>query len=59
MVMVKYPDGLQHMEDMFRVCATARLFLDYMLPEDLEEGIFLDTDTLVMDDIRNLWNHFK
>ena len=41
------------------MCATARLFLDWMLPLSVESGIFLDTDTLLMDDIRQLWQHFR
>ena len=57
-VAVRYPAGLESLLDMFRVCSTARLFLDQMLPE-VDSGIFLDTDTLVMDDIRALWSHFK
>ena len=36
---------------LFRICATARLFIDHMLP-DLDAGIFLDTDILLMDDIK-------
>ena len=48
------------MEELWlRVCATARLFLDWMLPEDLDSGILLDTDTLLLDDIRQLWQHFR
>ena len=50
-VKLKYPEGLQHLIPMFRMCATARLFLDSMLP-GVEAGIFLDTDTLLMDDIK-------
>ena len=42
-----------------RLCATARLFLDWMLPLSVESGIFLDTDTLLLDDIRHLWQHFS
>ena len=30
-----------------------------MLPEELDSGIFLDTDTLLLDDIRQLWQHFR
>ena len=54
---VSYPEGLEEMQNMFRVCATARLFLHEMLP-DLDSGIFLDTDIIFMDDIQNLQNHF-
>ena len=39
------------MISMFRMCATARLFIDFMLPS-VDAGIFLDTDILLMDDIK-------
>lgn len=55
---VSYPAGLEEMQSMFRVCATARLFLHEML-EDLDSGIFLDTDIIFMDDIQHLQNHFR
>ena len=45
------------MLDMFRICATARLFIHEMLP-GVDAGIFLDTDIVLMDNIRNLWNFF-
>ena len=43
---------------MFRICATARLFIDVMLPE-VDNGIFLDTDIVIMDDIVNLWRRLN
>ena len=46
------------MVNMFRICATARLFIDKMLP-DVDSGIFLDTDVVLMDNIKNLWNYFS
>ena len=54
---ISYPPGLGEMLDMFRICATARLFIHEMLPE-VDAGIFLDTDIVLMDNIRNLWNFF-
>ena len=36
---------------LLRMCATARLFIDHMLP-DVDAGIFLDTDILLMDNIK-------
>ena len=50
---ITYPPGLGDMLDMFRICATARLFIHEMLPE-VDAGIFLDTDIVLMDNIRNL-----
>ena len=57
-VKIRYPVGLQDMISMFRMCATARLFIDFMLPK-VDAGIFLDTDILLMDDIKGLWGHFS
>ena len=57
-VKIRYPVGLQDMISMFRMCATARLFIDFMLPK-VDAGIFLDTDILLMDDIKGLWAHFS
>lgn len=57
-VKIRYPLGLQDMISMFRMCATARLFIDFMLPK-VDAGIFLDTDILLMDDIKELWEHFR
>ena len=37
------------------MCATARLFIDHMLP-DVDAGIFLDTDILLMDNIKVAYN---
>ncbi len=37
------------------MCATARLFIDHMLP-DVDAGIFLDTDILLMDNIKVKYN---
>ena len=40
------------------MCATARLFIDHMLPE-IDAGIFLDTDILLMDDIKVWFDKLK
>ena len=55
---LSYPRGLEEMQTMFRTCATARLFVHDMLPETVEAGIFLDTDTILHDDLANLWKNF-
>ena len=57
-VKVQYPIDLEKMINMFRICATARLFLPDMFPEE-DAGIFLDTDMILHDDIVHLWDHFK
>ena len=46
------------MVNMFRICATARLFIHEMLPS-VDAGIYLDSDVLLMDNISNLWSFFK
>ena len=56
-VEVQYPTDLEDMIDMFKICATARLFLPDMFPAE-DAGIFLDTDMVLHDDIVNLWDHF-
>ena len=58
-VEVQYPPGLEDMIDMFKICATARLFVHEMLPEDVEAGIFLDTDIILHDNLANLWKNFQ
>ena len=34
----------------------ARLLLDKLLPSDLDKILYLDGDTLVLDDLSDLWN---
>jgi len=55
---VVYPAGLEDMIGAFKFCATARLFLQDMLP-DVDSGIFLDNDMLVLQDPAILWDRFK
>ena len=52
-----YPPGLEDYYGMFRACSTAKLFLDHMLPETVDAGVYLDTDILLLDDITHLINH--
>ena len=46
------------MVNMFRICATARLFVHEMLPS-VDAGIYLDSDVLLLDNIWNLWSFFS
>ena len=39
----------------FAPSALARLFLARVLPEDVDRVLYLDCDTIVMDDLRELW----
>ena len=54
---VEYPTGLEDMVEMFRMCATARLFIHEMIPS-VDAAIYLDSDILILDDLQNLWNYF-
>ena len=56
-VKVNYPPGLEAMVHSFKLCATARLFLQDLIPH-VEAGIFLDNDIVVMDDLSLLWDRF-
>ena len=56
-VKVNYPPGLEEMVHSFKLCATARLFLQDLIPH-VEAGIFLDNDIVVMDDLSLLWDRF-
>ena len=55
---VNYPPGLEAMVHSFKLCATARLFLQDLIPH-VEAGIFLDNDIVVMDDLSLLWDRFN
>ena len=48
---------LPHSEHMniFKPCATSRLWLPKLLPESENVVIYLDTDTLVLEDLHPLW----
>ena len=63
-VAVKYPEGLEDMVHGWKLWATARLFLQVALgaplPQDMmpdtEAAIFLDTDTVLLEDPAILWD---
>jgi len=57
-VPIEYPAGLEDMINGWKICATARLFLQDLLPE-VDAGIFLDTDTVLLDDPALLWDRFQ
>ncbi|XP_066983804.1 glucoside xylosyltransferase 2-like [Macrobrachium rosenbergii] len=52
-----YPPERLDMRNMFRVCATERLFLPEMFPE-LDAAIYIDTDLIFMRPPDDLWNEF-
>ncbi|KAK8388018.1 hypothetical protein O3P69_020122 [Scylla paramamosain] len=51
---VFYPPGTEEMKNMFRPCATGRLFLAQTF-EDKDAMVFLDTDTLFLMPPEELW----
>ena len=40
----------------FPVTVFLRIFIPYMIDQDVEKVIYIDVDTIVQDDISNLWN---
>ena len=48
-VLLEYPPGMEDMINVYKICATAKLFFPDLLPE-VDAGISLDTDTLVLAD---------
>ena len=54
---VRFPADMEEMMRNYKLCTTAKLFLHEMFPE-AEAGIFLDTDTVVLEDISRLWRLF-
>ena len=67
-VPVTYPVGLEDMINAFKLCATARLFIQVAcqlstsvtqdLVPDLDAGIFLDNDVLLLRDPAVLWDRW-
>lgn len=57
-VKVAYPEDLKPMITAFKLCATARLFLQDLLP-NVDAGIFLDNDIIALRDPAILWNRFR
>ena len=55
---VWYPSGLERMKNMFRTCATQRLFLENMFPE-LDSAIYIDTDFLFLRPVDELYEIFR
>lgn len=51
---VFYPPGTEKLREMFRPCATERLFLAQAY-EDKDALLFLDTDTLFLRPPEDLW----
>ncbi|XP_068202667.1 glucoside xylosyltransferase 2-like [Palaemon carinicauda] len=55
---VWFPPNRRDMRNMFRVCATERLFLPEMFP-DLDAAIYIDTDFIFLRPPDELWGLFE
>ena len=56
-VSIEYPPGMEDMINQYKICATAKIFFPDLLPE-VEAGISLDTDILLLGDPALLWDRF-
>ena len=57
-VSIEYPPGMEDMINSYKICATAKMFFPDLLPE-LDAGIYLDYDILMLGDPALLWDRFK
>ena len=57
-VSIEYPPGMEDMITEYRICATAKMFFPDLLPE-VDAGIYLDTDILMLGDPALLWERFE
>ena len=57
-VSIEYPPGMEDMINEYRICATAKMFFPDLLPE-VDAGIYLDTDILMLGDPALLWDRFE
>ena len=52
------PLDLQEIIMAYKPCVSAKIFIHDMFPE-IDSGIVLDTDIVIMEDIGNLWRIFE
>ena len=55
---VWYPRERDDMKKMFRVCATERLFIPPMFPNE-DAAIYIDTDLIFLRPPEDLWKEFE
>jgi hypothetical protein len=53
------PPNLAAHIHMFKRCSGVRLFIEHLLPRDMEAVVYADADTLVVGDVRRLWAEFQ
>ena len=59
---ITYPEGTNVAEwvKLFKQCATQRLFIPYVVPENVTDKIiYVDTDILFMRPLEHIWNFFS
>ena len=54
---VYFPDDLKNISMVYKPCVAAKLFVNDLFPQ-LDAGIVLDTDTIILDDLKKLWEIF-
>ena len=55
---VYFPDDLKDMSMVYKPCVAAKLFVHDLFPKE-DAGIVLDTDTIILDDVKKLWDFFR
>ena len=55
---VYFPDDLKDMSMVYKPCVAAKLFVHDLFPKE-DAGIVLDTDTIILDDVKKLWDFFQ
>ena len=55
---VYFPDDLKDMSLVYKPCVAAKLFVHDLFPK-VDAGIVLDTDTIILDDVKKLWDFFQ
>ena len=54
---VYFPDDLKDMSMVYKPCVASKLFIHDLFPK-VDAGIVLDTDIVILDDVKKLWDIF-
>ena len=54
---VYFPDDLKDMSMVYKPCVASKLFVHDLFPK-VDAGIVLDTDIIILDDVKKLWDIF-
>ena len=55
---VYFPHDLKDMSLVYKPCVAAKLFVHDVFPK-VDAGIVLDTDTIILEDVKKLWDIFQ